>query len=227
MDRVADQDALQRQSVLTGDLIASSVAGQNATDRAIRTLEKKAAEIGEWKFYDTRIGDTRFTRFRGDGWQVLLSEQRIDLRAALLLYASLAAEPGLPRTRVAIGRAEMESVPESDLSSAHGAAFSSSGRALSEMGKTEQLRIADENLTPLETTLLEFLDDRISDWSAEQAEAVMHVLPPNAPTQKAIASRLGITPQAFSSRLSGARWTTIRRLLAAWEATDLRGETTV
>ncbi|MCA0272764.1 MAG: hypothetical protein LCH69_11965 [Proteobacteria bacterium] len=206
------------QAVLTGDLIASTQASPEAVDRAMAVLAAAADEIAGWRLTEnTKVGDTHFTRFRGDGWQIIVSLARFGLKAALLMYARLAADPGLPLTRVAVGISTIDRISGPDLSDAYGAAFAVSGRALGEMERGERLRADGHGVTPRDAALIALLNDRISDWSAEQAEAIAHVIAPDAPTQAAIAGRLGISPQALSYRLTGARWPTLKRVLAAWE----------
>lgn len=205
-------------AVLTGDLVASTEAGPQAIDRAMEVLSAAAAEIAEWHISEnTSVGDTHFTRFRGDGWQCMVSLAHFGLRAPLAIYARLAADPGLPATRIAVGLAPVDRVPGPDLSDAYGAAFAVSGRALSRMTRGERLRLAGDGVTPLVAAFIGLLDDRITAWTAEQAEAVAHVIAPGAPTQAAIAATLGISPQALSSRLAGASWPAIRRILQEWE----------
>lgn len=205
-------------AVLTGDLIASTQAGAPAVDRAMAVLSDAAAEIAGWRLTENiAVGDTHFTRFRGDGWQIIVSIAAFGLRAALLMYARLAADTALPATRVAVGISTIDRIPGADLSDADGAAFAVSGRALSQIERGAHLRVAGHRMTPDRAALIALLDDRISDWTPEQAEAVGHVIAPDAPTQAAIAARLGISPQALSARLTGARWPTIRHVLAVWE----------
>lgn len=210
------------QAALTGDLIASSDAGSAAVDGAMEVLRTAAADIAAWRFAEsTAVGDTRFTRFRGDGWQILVSKGTFGPRAALSMYARLAARPDLPRTRVAIGLGTVDTLPGPDLSDALGAALAISGRTLAEMRHGEHLRIAGTAphgpVTPLTAAFVALIDDRIADWTPEQAEAVARVIAPGAPTQNAIAASLGISPQALSARLTGAKWPTLRTLLARWE----------
>jgi len=206
------------QAVLTGDLVASSEATPEAVDRAMDLLAAAAADIASWRIADaTAVDDTHFTRYRGDGWQIVVSLSSFGLRAALFMFARLAADPGVPSTRIAVGLAPVDQVPGPDLSNAHGAAFAVSGRALAHMKRGERLRLAGKGITPCLAAFIGLLDDRITDWTPEQAEAVAHAIAPDAPAQVDIAAMLGISPQALSSRLAGARWPTIRAILQAWE----------
>lgn len=206
------------KAVLTGDLVSSTKAGPHAVDRSMDLLAQAAGDIARWPISEAdRIGNTHFTRFRGDGWQILVSAGAFGLRAALLSYATLASQVGLPKTRVAVGLGAADRIEGADLSDATGAAFELSGRALTRMGRGERLSLAGNGMTPLKSAFIALLNDRITDWTTEQAQAMVLALPPDAPTQNAMAERLGITPQALSYRLAGARWPTIRRILHEWE----------
>ncbi|OYX21204.1 MAG: hypothetical protein B7Z04_03745 [Rhodobacterales bacterium 32-66-9] len=70
-------------AVLTGDLIGSSKAPRA---RLETTMENIAATA---RFFTEFTGeDTRFTRYRGDGWQMILSPAFF-LRAVTMILARL------------------------------------------------------------------------------------------------------------------------------------------
>jgi hypothetical protein len=202
-------------AVLTGDLIGSTRAEPAALERAIDLLADTARELTGW---EPPSPDPRFTRFRGDGWQMVVAEPGLALRAVLLLTAALrAADHGLA-TRAAIGIGRVDSLGTADLSDAHGAAFETSGHALDRMPRTRRLTIDGEGVTTLHRIVVDLLDERSSRWSREQAEAMALHLAPDNPTLTDIAPRLGITPQAVNYRLAGAGGTAIRHALRDWEA---------
>ena len=75
--------AMPHAAVLTGDLIASTHADPTVTEHAVADLASAAADIAKWT-----DADTRFTRFRGDGWQIVLTAQTVlALRAAVYMIA--------------------------------------------------------------------------------------------------------------------------------------------
>ena len=191
----------ENQAVLTGDLIASSAAPDRA-EAAMRSLAQTAGEIARWTGQDAR-----FTRFRGDGWQMLLPRPGLALRAGLLITARLAARPTLA-TRIAIGIGPVTHPGTTDLADARGAAFEASGHALDTLPRSARWAIAGD-IAPWQTALVALADWHSARWTQEQAEAVALSLPPDAPAQTALAARLHITRQAFAARLSGAG-------LAAW-----------
>jgi hypothetical protein len=200
-------------AILTGDLVGSTEKPVGALEGAMDALAEAARGVSAWTG-----SDTRFTRYRGDGWQVHVALPGLALRAALSLFASLrAADAGLA-TRAAIGIGRVDSLGTADLSDAHGSAFETSGHALDRMPRTRRLTIDGEGVTTLHRIVVDLLDERSSRWSREQAEAMALHLAPDNPTLTDIAPRLGITPQAVNYRLAGAGGTAIRHALRDWEA---------
>lgn len=200
-------------AVLTGDLVGSSRAGPAAVERAMARLAATATEIAGW----TPGDDARFTRFRGDGWQMHLADPGHALRAALRVIAALAVPDGLP-TRAAIGVGRVDSLGDASLADADGPAFAASGRALDAMGRGRRLAVDGDGVSEMHRALVALLDERSARWTRLQAEAMAAALDPHAAPARALAARLGISPQAMSYRLTGAGLPAIRGALAAWEA---------
>jgi hypothetical protein len=205
-------------AVLTGDLISSTSARVEAVERAMLTLSQAARTLGEWAGHDTR-----FTRFRGDGWQVYLERPGLTLRAALFLTAFLrAADVGLA-TRMAIAIAPVYRLGEAGLSGASGLAFERSGHGLDLM-KAQDLIAFDmpspnvpASPGPWQGAVLNLALWQASRWTREQATAMALALHPQPPTQDRIAQSLGITRQAVQIRLKGAGLHALRPALAAFE----------
>ena len=177
-------------------------------------LADAAREISGW----TPGADTRFTRYRGDGWQMHLAEPGLALRAALVLAARLrAADTGLA-TRAAIGIGRIEDLGTASLADARGPAFEASGHALDRMRYGRRLAIDGEGVTHACTG---------SSWSSSTNGPSTG--PPNRPkrrrstcirtTRRSPTSPRGSRsrPQAVNYRLSRAGAPAIRRALRAWE----------
>jgi hypothetical protein len=200
-------------AILTGDFVGSTDAPVDALERAMQALSDTARSISAWTG-----ADTRFTRFRGDGWQMHVALPGLALRAALAAVARLrAADAGLA-TRAAIGIGRIESLGSASLADAHGPAFELSGHALDRMPRTRRLSIDGDGVTALHRIVVDLLDERSARWTREQAEAMALHLTPDNPTLTDIAPRLGISPQAVNYRLAGAGGTAIRHALRDWEA---------
>jgi hypothetical protein len=194
-------------SIFSGDLVKSSQLSGDALDHAMETIHT----ILQGHQNDC----VRFTRNRGDGWQAALANQVEALHAAIALLANLRVK-GL-NSRIAIGVGTIEYLGSKDLSDARGAAFTASGHALDEMHRSQLLAISGPNISNEDKAIVALLDERVSRWSREQAEAVAKSMAPNGTTDKANASSLGITPQAMSDRLQNAGFPSMIRALELWK----------
>src|SRR4051812_37297825 len=154
-------------AVVTGGIVASTRAAPGALERAMEVLAAVAREIAGWP----PGADTRFTRFRGDGWQLCVADARLGLRAALAAIARLRAVHAGLATRAAIGIGRIESLGSDSLADASGSAFEASGRALDAMGRTQRLAINGAAVAPLHRAVVELLDERSGRWTSLQAEA--------------------------------------------------------
>jgi hypothetical protein len=210
-------------AVLTGDLVGSSAAGSAAVQRAMVVLASAAEAIDHYA-----RTDTRFTRFRGDGWQLLLDDPATSLWATLLLTARLRASDTGLATRIAIGIGPIESIGSDGLGDAGGAAFTLSGRLLDRMPADRRLGIKgpdqspdqmswQRGVTPWHSAILALIDHQTSRWTAAQAEAVALALEHADETQAQLAARLGVTRQAVQSRLAGAGLAALEPALNAFD----------
>lgn len=200
-------------AILTGDLIGSTSAGPEALAQSMAALEQAAAEIALWPGGT----DTRFTRSRGDGWQMALWGPGPGLRVAFVLQARLRALPqGLP-TRLSLAVGRVDTLGSRDLSDAAGPAFTASGQGLDGMDRSHRLALALGRQTPFAQALAGLCDAVMRGWSREQAAALALALAPDRPGLAQIAERFGISKQAVNYRLTGAGIAPIRQALADWE----------
>lgn len=185
-------------AVLTGDLIQSRNAPA-AADAAFELLQTAARDFGT--IWDTNL---RFTRYRGDGWQVVLDRPSLTLDALLFIRARLrAGETGID-TRIAGGIGAADTLGTADLSDANGAAFVTSGHHLDQMSPKRQLALAGQGVTPAQIAIIDLTEFITASWTATQAEAVACALEDHPRKHSDIANALGITRQAVQSRLAGA-----------------------
>ncbi|MBS3980642.1 MAG: hypothetical protein KGZ77_12760 [Rhodobacteraceae bacterium] len=202
-------------AVLTGDLVASTRQPADRVDAAMQALRQSAGQVAAWQ---TPPCDTRFTRFRGDGWQIVLTDPGLALRAAVVLQATLGAR-GL-ESRMSIGIGPAETLGTTDLSDAAGRAFELSGQGLDKMADTSRIAIAGTSVTEADAMIADLLGERMGRWTAAQAQAAALQLaaPDRIITLAEVGKTLGISPQAVNDRVRGAGCGTIASVLRRWEA---------
>jgi hypothetical protein len=208
-------------AVLTGDLVASTAARPDDLDRAMQTL-KAAAEAAALSH---GLAQPRFTRFRGDGWQVMIAPPHHYLRVTAVLLAALHSSGLGLHTRIGIGIGTIDHPGGQDLSDAAGSAFIRSGRALDSLTGPDRLAIAGlpgdgpaGTAALWHAAALETLAHFSARWSREQAEALhLRLLAGTRPLHH-IAAGLGISRQALSARLAIAGERPLLALLRAAEA---------
>lgn len=198
------------QAVITGDLVASSTLPDSRLDAAILALQDSAQN---WAALNGAAHDLHFTRFRGDGWQILIPQPGHALRIALMLSAALtAADTGLS-TRLALGFGSVTRLPSGDLSAATGTAFLRSGRALDSMPRSQTWAVAGGTGLPLWIAAsIPLAEWQAARWTKGQAAVVAEYLDPVHRRQEDRAARMGLTRQAWASRFAGSG-------ISAWQAT--------
>lgn len=204
------------KAVISGDLIASSAKGGAVIDGAMATLADTAARLSA-----LTESDTRFTRHRGDGWQIYVDVPGLALTCALAMTTALRRSGAGLDTRQAIGFGRVETLPPSALGGAFGPAFELSGRALDQMPRGARLCLANRLIvTPWHEALIALIDWQSARWSKEQAEAVLCRLLDEGRPNAELAAGLGITRQAFEARLSSAGFPALEPALNAFQSAD-------
>lgn len=202
------------KAVISGDLVASSGKGAAAIDAAMAALAETAAKLSH-----LTESDTRFTRHRGDGWQIYVDLPGLALTSALAMATGLRCSGVGLETRQAVGFGRVETLPAATLGGAYGEAFELSGRALDQMAKGARLCLANRLvISDLHEALIALIDWQSGRWSREQAEAVHSVLLNETLSNAERAALLGITRQAFEARLSSAGYPALEPALTAFRA---------
>jgi hypothetical protein len=204
-------------AVLTGDLVASRQARSEDAERAMRILSKTASDLA-----DLVDADTRFTRFRGDGWQLILARAGWVLRACLIIMADLRASGLGIDTRISAGIGRYETLGTANLSDATGPAFFVSGHHLDQSPKRRRLLVAGghESDQTWQAAIFDLVEHQVARWTPPQAEAMATLLRDGQMTQAEIAAKLSITRQAVQLRLSGAGGASLENAIAAFEHLD-------
>lgn len=219
-------------AALTGDIVKSSKLTGEELDDVRRTIEQAADEVGQWK---KGLVAAKPDFFRGDAWQMVLSEPALALRVSSYVRASLKAQK-MRDSRIAIGIGKVESHDKKRASLWSGPGMTASGEALDEMGLKYHLSIAvEDGETPMlrwvELTVL-LVDILIGHWTRGQAEVVKAALWPRGQTHEAIARHIypdakkdeitGVKRRMITKALHGADWHGLEEALDRFETVDWR-----
>ncbi len=214
--KVYDLPMRDIKAVISGDLIASSAKGGAVIDAAMVNLADTAARLSI-----LTGSNTRFTRHRGDGWQIYVDIPGLALTCALAMTTALRRSGTGLDTRQAIGFGRVEILPPATLGGAFGEAFELSGRALDHMPRGARLCLENRLIvTPWHEALIALIDWQSARWSKEQAEAVQAMLLDGTLSNAEHAAKLGITRQAFEARLSSAGFPALEPALHAFQNVD-------
>jgi hypothetical protein len=202
-------------AVITGDLVGATRHSSDRIDDAMMTIQSAASDIAAWQ---TPPQDTRFTRYRGDGWQIVIARPSFALRAATVIQAKLIGM-GM-ESRISIGIGKAKSLGTVSLADASGEAFEISGTQLDNMADAWRIAINKQPPQIDEDGLIaSLLGERMGKWTPAQAAAAAMYLasPVRIVTLSEIAQKLGISPQAVNDRILGAGCPLIRSVLKLWE----------
>jgi hypothetical protein len=209
-------------AVLTGDIVGSSKLSASERQQIPSVLHEASENISR---YFERSMQYEVDIFRGDSWQLVISEPSNSLRIGLFFRAIIRAtlESRKVDTRLSIGIGTTEFIPESNVSTGNGEAFRLSGEALERFDKSTRMKIAfpiryESGITHAFDVIVQLIDLLAQRWTSKQAEAVSGALV--GMTQRAIAAEWVTEPvsqQAISQHLELAGWTQIERGLDFFE----------
>ncbi|RJP41715.1 MAG: hypothetical protein C4548_08820 [Desulfobacteraceae bacterium] len=215
-------DPAKNYAVVSGDFIGFSGLPAETRESSYHLVKQAGAELA--RLFPSAM-PWEVDMFRGDGWQFVLADPVISLRAALFFRAYLRARAGGHPTdvRLAIGVGPIDYVPDNRVSAGDGTAFRLSGRLLDQiaMQKTGSMRFVmeDEKLSlPLDgiTLLIGALAD---NWTERQARAVAGALQGLTIIQITEQWPDRISRQAVGKHLARTRWPEIRIGLKIFEST--------
>ena len=208
-------------AVLTGDIIKSSRLQPGQLESVRSSLLGAVDVVRRWK---RGLVKGKLEFFRGDAWQVLLTDPAMAMRAGILLRASLLAE-GVADTRIAIGLGTVQKVSPRTISLSTGQAFFLSGHGLDSMTQYSRMTVeVPKPAGPLSDWLSaasHLCDALIGQWTRRQAEIVCAAVDPKEPDHEEIARTLrpAVSKQAVAKALNGASWYAIREAVRLFERT--------
>jgi hypothetical protein len=187
-------------AVITGDIVKSRKFGSNR-EKALKVLKETLDSLRNFK--NKGIGGTSDI-FRGDSFQIVISEPKHALETAIYLKAKLLSKTIKGKSidvRIGIGIGKIEAFNKENIPESDGEAFKLSGNALDNISKYRRFSIKS-GIDELNKQL-EFISSSIDSitrrWSPQQAEAILLWL--KGSTQISISKKLGISQPAVNQRL--------------------------
>lgn len=187
-------------AVITGDIVKSRKFGSNR-EKALKALKETLDSLRNYK--NKSIGGISDI-FRGDSFQIVISEPKHALETAIYLKAELISKTIKEKSidvRIGIGIGKIEAFNKENIPESDGEAFRLSGNALDNISKYRRFSIKS-GIDELNKQL-EFISSSIDSitrrWSPQQAEAILLWL--KGFTQTSISKKLGISQPAVNQRL--------------------------
>ena len=202
-------------AVLTGDIVKSSSLAGERRYFLYESLQEVSTLIKDYYPNDVLFN---LAKFRGDGWQLLLSNPQRGFEISLFIRSYIRYKFKLEKldTRVAIAVGNIDFIPENNVSEGYGRAFSESGRLLDSMkNQRMDFRFTLENESSsnkLVGSLIKTLDAIITNWTAPQCQSVFKAL--QGFTQMEIAKQWDpkpISQASVANHLKSARWDLINK----------------
>ena len=201
-------------AVLTGDLVGSVALGPEKVEQAMTALEDAARGMEHW------VGaPLRFTRHRGDGWQVVVETPKFAIRVALMFRAALRSLGSEFDTYVGLAEGPSHPIEETDLNKVTGDVFTKSGASLEE-AKASGPSLRMDYHFPFSKNSVLILADHISQgWTPVQAQLLQVLLAPSdklTPVTQ-LAEMFGKSRQTISKSVEAAGFEAIYMALFSLE----------
>ena len=176
-------------AVLTGDIVNSSSMSDERLKRVRSIVLNSAEAIAGWQ-EDLVAGDAEF--FRGDSWQVLLTQPGFSLRAATFVRTRLLASE--TDSRISVGIGDVSTIDKKRISLSSGEAFTLSGQALDALKRSGVFLVMSprfEVAGDLAPAVFDLCNALVSGWTTRQCEIAGIALDPEMVTQSDILDHLG------------------------------------
>ncbi len=209
------------RAVLTGDVVQSTRLSSEKFKDVQEILRRASDDVAQ--FFPGRAPFPTEV-FRGDSWQLLVTDPTDALRIALFVRAYLRADTKRVDTRISIGVGTVDTQPTHGVGEGRGEAFRLSGELLAKRTPS-RMRFAMTKAHPDSwwqersvATILAVLDLVVLRWTSAQALAIRGALV--GWKQERIAESWpggAITQQAAAQHLARAGWDGVREAVAYYE----------
>lgn len=211
-------DKKKSYAVLTGDIVGSSNLKPAQRKKLLSELKSTSKEIRKL-YKDVIPFDVDI--FRGDSWQLLVTEPRLALRIALLFRSTLKGKMNIREfdSKIFIGVGTINSLPGERVSLGNGDAFVFSGRGLEKLKKYRMgidYPAFDKN--EYLNLIVQLIDVFAANWTIKQSTSISGAL--KGWTQKRIADSLELKQQTVYDHLIGSYLPHIENALKIIENDD-------
>jgi hypothetical protein len=210
-------------ATITGDVVQSERLSAPRFKSVQEIIKRGGVELQRW--FPDRI-PLPLEMFRGDSWQLLVTDPGDALRIALYLRAYVRAEAGAGGvdTRLSIGVGTVDLLPEQSVREGRGEAFRVSGELLDKKSGRRMRFALSKSLPGAEwrersiDVLLSVLDVVAIRWTSAQARALCGALL-NWKQERIAQNWPGepITQQAAGQHLARAGWDGVREAVEYYE----------
>jgi len=206
--------------VLTGDLVRSTRMPAGKLQDLMVALSEEADRIRHW----SSSASPPMERYRGDGWQLALTDPAHALRAGMLLRASIKRVDQQADTRLAFGLGR--GTIATSLAESRGSAFERSGQQLERIKGADRWAVAGDPeelpTLPLLQALFAACEALCSGWTSKQADVFSRVADSERqtrkkPTYEELATTLGVTQQTVQEHFAKAHGRALLRSIRGFE----------
>lgn len=210
----------KKYAVLTGDIIESSQLSPKTLKKLFQELRDNSKKFNE--IYPNAIKGN-LDVYSGDSWQLLMTDIKKSIRAALYLRAVIKSweKPKIDtRIAIAIGNIDEATLNTKRVSESTGEAFTESGRALQEMPRSSRMALKATNFYSKESNKIlkasiYLLDEIAANWKPGQANTIRLAL--LGFNQEKIAKQLGVSQPTVNQASKTASWWAIESFLKELE----------
>jgi len=213
-------DTKKKYAVISGDFIGFSDLPVKDRRKMYYILKDGGADLAA---AFPQLMPCEVDMFRGDGWQVLLTDPVMSFRAGLYLKAYIRLETSGKNinTRMAIGIGRIDYVPANKVSAGDGCAFRLSGRLLDKMGRigsaTLRFVMEDKKKSQLLDKAVRQAAGVSDQWTSMQAMAIMGALKGWTSGRISASWKNKISSQTVEKHLDHAGWPAIKDALSGFE----------
>lgn len=206
---------METKAVITGDIVRSELIALDKRDLLIQVLHQIVEDLQD-------KSPMRMELFRGDSFQIVVDSPEMSLKIASMMRAGLKSNtPKGSKTewdaRISIGIGTIDYQGDSIVTS-DGEAFKLSGRGLDTMEKNRlAVNTCWQDVNEELDAGLAFVDDLITGWSVNQANAV-YLSVGKGLSQANIASTIAKSQQNVSKTLTSAKESLLVRFSDRFEA---------